>query len=76
MTEIQISELSSFINTNLTDNFSKRKKENILKKYESKYHHMWLEMMKEKIGINDNQKSEIKSNEKTPKGKYIDRYNY
>ena len=37
MTQIQISELSSFINTNLTDNFSKRKKENILKKYLSLY---------------------------------------
>ena len=37
MNQIQISELSSFINTNLTDNFSKRKKENILKKYLSLY---------------------------------------
>ena len=37
MTEIQISELSNFININLIDIFSKRKKENILKKYLSLY---------------------------------------
>ena len=37
MTEIQISELSNFININLLDIFSKRKKENILKKYLSLY---------------------------------------
>jgi len=37
MVKIQISELSSFINTNLTDNFTKREKENILKKYLSLY---------------------------------------
>ncbi len=28
------------------------------------------------IGINDNKESEVNSTEKTPKGKYIDRYNY
>ena len=28
------------------------------------------------IGINDNKESEVNINEKTPKGKYIDRYNY
>ncbi len=27
-------------------------------------------------GINDNKESEVNSTEKTPKGKYIDRYNY
>ena len=37
MTEIQISELSNFINIKLIDIFSKRKKENILKKYLSLY---------------------------------------
>ena len=37
MTQIQISELSNFININLADIFSKRKKENILKKYLSLY---------------------------------------
>ena len=37
MTEIQISELSNFIKINLIDIFSKRKKENILKKYLSLY---------------------------------------
>ena len=37
MTEIQISELSNFININLLDIFSERKKENILKKYLSLY---------------------------------------
>ena len=37
MTEIQISELSNFININLIDIFSKRKKENIVKKYLSLY---------------------------------------
>ncbi len=37
MTEIQISELSNFIDINLIDIFSKRKKENILKKYLSLY---------------------------------------
>ena len=29
-----------------------KKIENILKKYEAKYHNLWLEMMKSKIGIN------------------------
>ena len=28
------------------------------------------------IGINENKESEVNSTEKTPKGKYIDRYNY
>ena len=37
MTEIQISELSNFIDINLIDIFSKRKKENIVKKYLSLY---------------------------------------
>ena len=37
MSEIQISELSNFIDINLIDIFSKRKKENILKKYLSLY---------------------------------------
>ena len=37
MTEIQISELSNFININLLDIFSEKKKENILKKYLSLY---------------------------------------
>ena len=30
-----------------------KKIENILKTYETNYHNMWLEMMKDKIGIND-----------------------
>ena len=37
MTEIQISKLSNFIDINLIDIFSKRKKENIVKKYLSLY---------------------------------------
>ncbi len=35
-----------------------KKIENILKKYESKYHELWLEMMKDKIGINQNNKKD------------------
>jgi uncharacterized protein YdiU (UPF0061 family) len=41
----------------LIDNDEKtaiKKIENILKKYESKYNDLWLEMMKSKIGINQN----------------------
>jgi len=36
------------------ENTAIKKIENILKKYESKYNYLWLEMMKSKIGINQN----------------------
>ncbi len=35
-----------------------KKIEHILKRYEINYHNMWLEMMKNKIGINDNHKKD------------------
>ncbi len=37
------------------ENLAIKKIENILKKYEARYHDLWLEMMKNKIGINQYQ---------------------
>ena len=36
-----------------------KKIEKILKKYETKYNNMWIEMMKNKIGINQNHKKDV-----------------